>query len=140
MENIVFSPEMTVADTYRGREHRECVQWARYWVEKWGCEETVVLMTNIPLQGQMRHPCSPGLCRVSVCNVQISLLTCIFIGFSRWLSGKEPACQCRRCKRCGFNPWVGKRPWRRAWQPTPVFLPGEFHRRRSLVGNSPWGC
>ena len=40
-------------------------------------------------------------------------------------SGKEPACQCKRCKRCGFDPWVGKTPWRRAWQPTPVFLPGK---------------
>ena len=36
------------------------------------------------------------------------------------LSGKEPACQCRRSKRQGFNPWVGKIPWRRKWQPTPV--------------------
>ena len=49
-------------------------------------------------------------------------------------SGKEPACQCRRCKRCGFDPWVKKIPWRRAWQPTPVFLPGESHGLRSLVG------
>ena len=40
-------------------------------------------------------------------------------------SGKEPICQCRRHKRCGFYPWAGKIPWRRAWQPTPVFLPGE---------------
>ena len=40
-------------------------------------------------------------------------------------SGKKPACQCRRCKRCGLDPWVGKIPWRRAWQPTPVFLPRE---------------
>ena len=40
----------------------------------------------------------------------------------------------------GFNPWVGKIPWRRTWQPTPVFLPVEFHRQRSLVGYSPWGC
>ena len=39
----------------------------------------------------------------------------------------------------GFNPWVGKIPWRRKWQPTPVFLPGESHGRRSLVGYSPWG-
>ena len=39
------------------------------------------------------------------------------------LSGKEPACQYRKCKRRGFDPWVGKTPWRRAWQPTPVFLP-----------------
>ena len=38
-----------------------------------------------------------------------------------------------------FDPWVGKIPWRRAWQPTPVFLPGETHGQRSLVGYSPWG-
>ena len=36
--------------------------------------------------------------------------------------------------------WVGKIPWRRKWQPTPVFLPGESHRQRSLAGYSLWGC
>ena len=55
------------------------------------------------------------------------------------LSGTESACQYRRPKRCGFNPWVGKIPWRTEWQPTPVFLLGEFHRQRSLAGYSPWG-
>jgi len=44
----------------------------------------------------------------------------------------------RRCKRCEFDPWVGKIPWRRAWQPTPVFLTGESHGQRSLAGYSPW--
>ena len=39
-----------------------------------------------------------------------------------------------------FNPWVGKIPWRRKWQPTPVFLPGEFHGQRSLVGYSGQSC
>ena len=43
------------------------------------------------------------------------------------------------CRRPGFNPWVGKIPWRRAWPPTPVLLPGEFHGERSMVGYSPWG-
>ena len=47
---------------------------------------------------------------------------------------KESACQCRRCKRCGFDPWVGKIPWRRTWQPTPVVLPGESHGQRILAG------
>ena len=60
-------------------------------------------------------------------------------GFPGGASGKEPTCQCRRRKRCGFNPWVGKIPWRRAGQPTPLFLPGESHGQRSLVGYSPWG-
>ena len=54
-------------------------------------------------------------------------------------SGKEPACQCRRHKRLGFDPWVRKIPWRRKWQPTPVFLPRESHGQRSLVGYGPWG-
>ena len=40
-------------------------------------------------------------------------------------------------QRQGFDPWVGKIPWRRAWQPAPVFLPGESHEQRSLVGYSP---
>ena len=54
-------------------------------------------------------------------------------------NGKEPACQCRRRKRRGFDPWVWKIPWRRAWQLTPVFLPGESHGQRGLAGYSPWG-
>ena len=53
-------------------------------------------------------------------------------------SGKEPACQPRRHERRRFDPGAGKIPWRRAWQPTPVFLPGESHGQRSLVGQSPW--
>ena len=52
-------------------------------------------------------------------------------------SGQEPACQCRRHKRCRFDPWVKKILWRRRCQPTPVFLPGEFHGQRSLAGYSP---
>ena len=44
-----------------------------------------------------------------------------------------------QCRRPGFDPWVGKIPWRRKWQPMPVFLPGESHGRRSLVGSSLWG-
>ena len=45
---------------------------------------------------------------------------------------KKPACQCRRHKRQGFDPWVGKIPWRKAWQPPPVVLPRESHGQRSL--------
>ena len=40
----------------------------------------------------------------------------------------------------GFSPWVRKVPWRRKWQPTPVFLPGKFHGQRRLVGYSSWSC
>ena len=52
-------------------------------------------------------------------------------------SGKESTCQCRRHKRCGFSPWVGKIPWKKAQQPTSVFLPGESHGGRTLAGYSP---
>ena len=47
------------------------------------------------------------------------------LGLPCGTSGKEPACQCRRHKRHGFDSWLGKIPWRRSWQPTPIFLPGE---------------
>jgi len=60
-------------------------------------------------------------------------------GFPRGASDKESACQYRRQKRHRFNPWVGKIPWRKKWQPTPVFLPGESHGQRSLAGYSPRG-
>ena len=53
--------------------------------------------------------------------------------------GQESTCQCRSHKRYGFDPWVRKIPWRRRWQPTPLFLPGKFHGQRSLLGYSPWG-
>ena len=55
-------------------------------------------------------------------------------------SAKESICQCRRHKRHGFDPWVGKILWSRKWQPAPVFLPGESHGQRSLESYSPWGC
>ena len=57
-------------------------------------------------------------------------------GFPGGTSGKELTCQCRRHKRCRFDPWVGKIPWKRAWQPTSVFLPGESHEQRNLTSYS----
>ena len=57
--------------------------------------------------------------------------------FSWWLSSKGPICRCRRGR---FDPSIGKIPWRRKWQPTPVFLPGKPHGQRGLAGYSPRGC
>ena len=79
--------------------------------------------------GQMRSTCTLQS-RMSGIETQFDLAY-----LPRWLSGQESTCQCRRHR---FNPWVGKVPWRRKWQPTPVFLPGKFHGQRSLVGYSPW--
>jgi len=61
-------------------------------------------------------------------------LSLTYCGFPVGASGKEPTCQCRRTKRGRFDPWMGKIPWRREWQPTPVFLPGKSHGQRSLAG------
>ena len=58
-------------------------------------------------------------------------------GFPGGTSGKGMACQCRRLKTCRFHPWFRKISWRRAWQPTPVFLPGKSHGKRSLVEYNP---
>ena len=55
-------------------------------------------------------------------------------GFTGGARDKKLTCQCRKCKRLGLDTWVGKIPWRRAWQPTPVFLHGEPHGQRSLAG------
>ena len=57
-------------------------------------------------------------------------------------SGKELAgffMQESKCRH-GFNPWIGKISWKKAWKPTPVFLPGESHGQRNLAGYSPLGC
>ena len=54
----------------------------------------------------------------------------------RWLSGKEFACQRRRCR---FDPRAEMIPWRGKWQPAVVYLPGKSYEQRSLAGCSPWG-
>ena len=69
-----------------------------------------------------QHWLCPG-----VCSQYLSIW-----GFSGGSAGKEPACQCRRHRRHGFDPWVGKIPWRREWLHTPIFLPRKFHGQRSL--------
>ena len=79
----------------------------------------------------------------SVCASKLKTETTIIskTGFPAGATGKESPCQCRRHKRHGFNSWVRKIRWRRAWQPPPppVFLSGESHGQRSLEGYSPWG-
>ena len=67
------------------------------------------------------------------CSTKTALAT-----FPGGTSAKDPTWQCGRCKRLGFDPWVGMIPWR-AQQPTAIFLPGESHGQRSLAGYSLWG-
>ena len=68
-------------------------------------------------------------------EVHLYLNNISFWGFPGGASGKESACWSTRRR---FNPWVRKIPWKRKWQPTPVFLPGQFHGQRSLAGYSQW--
>ena len=85
--------------------------------------------------GKFRDPCGRQWPSDFVFFFSIALAW----GFPGGTTSKEPACQCKRCRRRRFNPGVGKIPRRRQWQPTPVFLPGESHGQRSLAGYSPCG-
>ena len=96
----------------------------------------------------IQHVCHSVFCLLVFCllaprvqdfHEQRTLLSYSLLYPSDGSAGKESACQCGRHRRHGFDPWVGKIPWRRKWQPTPVFLPGQSHEQRSLVGYSPWG-
>ena len=71
--------------------------------------------------------------------MKLYAFTVVQVDFPDGASGKEPACQYRRRKWRGFDRCVGKIPWRKVRQPTPVFLPGESHGQRSLEGYSPQG-
>ena len=69
----------------------------------------------------------------------VTLFVCLFFGLP-FHGGSEVKASACICGRPGFDPWVGMIPWRRKWQLTPVFLPGESHGLRSLVDYSPQGC
>ena len=86
------------------------------------CPVNMSLVFQLLFHNFMWHVC------VCVC-----VCVCVY-RLPRWLSGWRTLLQCRRFR---FSPWVGKIPWRRAWQLTPVFLPREFHGWRSVVGYSP---
>ena len=72
-------------------------------------------------------------------SMQILITLCNFMGFPGGTGSKELACQYRSSKRHGVDPCVRKIAWRRAWQPTPVFLPGEFHGQSSPMGHKELG-
>ena len=88
-------------------------------------------------QSHQHHPEMETLLGPALGLFRTCILTpCLNMGRGHpwWLGGEESACQCRRPRRCGFDPWVQKIPWSRKWQPTPGFLPGESHGQRSLAG------
>ena len=108
------------------------IRWPRYW--------SFYLVLNICLL--YSRPAHDGLLNghgKEWNTLFLKARDAILKEFPRQLSGKESTCQCRRHRRHELDPWVGKILWRRAWQTTPVFLPGESHGQRSQVGYSPQG-
>ena len=97
------------------------------------CITSVILRAHVPLQIDYIL----GTYYIFVLLNEFLLAYSCFTGLPRWLSGKEPACQGMRPRRHRFDPWAKKIPWRREWQPTPVFLPGQPHGQRNLARYSP---
>ena len=99
----------------------------------------VLVLVSLIVQKPGEH--THSLLRMHFGTCRLFSFTSMFgqVWLLMWCSAKESACQYRRHKKCRFYPWVGKIPWRRKWQPPPVFLPGKSHRQRSLAGCSPWG-
>ena len=112
-------------------EHPGLISFRMDWLD--------LLAVQGTLKSLLQHHSSKAsiLRRLAFFTVQLSHLCPLQMGFPGGASGKKPICQGRRPKIRGFNPWVGKIPWRRKWQPTPVFLPGESHGQRSLAGYAP---
>ena len=112
-----------------------------------GCD--VVLLPSSAVPGDVLSGCGVGIPVLVRYAVRLfsrcSLLDHLYLWFEGLLPNSA-SLVAQRVKRLPavretqVHPWVGKIPWRRKWQPTPVLLPGKFHGRRSLVGYSPWGC
>ena len=93
-----------------------CIRWPKYW--------------------SFSFSISPSSEYSGLISFRIDWLDLLTVQETLWLNGREHICQSRRH---GFDLWLGKIPWRRTWQSTPVFLPGKSCGQRSLVGYSPWG-
>ena len=91
----------------------------------------VLAAWSLRAQGQARWPRAGWVSAEALCGRQKGSPRGPWA--SRWLSGRESACQCRRHE---FDPWVRKIPWKKKWRPTPVFLSGKSHGQRSLAGYS----
>ena len=92
-------------------------------------EEKICCLLMVKLEGE----------RCEMCNA-IDLSSSNRTGRTSQMAQWSRIClQCRGYWGCGFDPWVGKIPWKRKCQPTPVFFPGKSHGQRSLEGYNPWG-
>ena len=97
-------------------------------------QKASIILTVVPLEGTYHS--SPAASRVFSVSFLFSSFIMMFLGFPGGSDGKESACKARDLSSI---PGLGRFPWRRSWQPTPVFLPGDSHGQKSLVSYSPWG-
>ena len=123
-----------------------CSPWGR-----WGSDTTERLHFHFslscigegngnPLQWScLENPRDGGAWWVAQSRTQLKRLSSMVISVNRASQVVLVVSQCKRCKRQGFDPCVGNIPWRRKWQPTPLFLPGKSHGQKSLEGYSPRG-
>ena len=130
-----------------GESHgqRSLVGYSPWGHKEWDTTEQL----HFPLASQYLQRVGSWLSKVHqiyICSAWISVQlfnnTVIIKNFhGKFFQGNSPVVESTcHCRRCGFDPWVSKFPWRRKWQPTVVFLPEKSHRQRRLVGYSLWGC
>ena len=106
----------------------------------WRRSRTLIGITTSFLCSSSLVKHAGGLLLFWVSGLLSTPLSVLVIPQTFWGFLGGPVVKYLQCRRYRFDPWVGKIPWSRKWQPTPVFLPGESHGQRSLVGYSPWGC
>ena len=128
-----WSSEQLVAEFFSRRKNH-CVVWKTPWMLTEG-KETLHCQRweeEVEKRGRRRDRSGDGSdgpvglwgCNWSEFSYELHLNPCLSLSeLSWWLRGKESPCQCRRLRRRRFDLWVGKIPWRRKWQPTPVLLP-----------------
>ena len=119
IENVIASQENPRVSRWSNRFQPMCVTYQYYKINNDSLPRLLPISPSPPCSLHHYFPSNTGA------------------RLPRWLSGRESACQCRRCRRCGFHLWVRKIPWSRKWQPTPIFLPGKSHGQRRLLGYSP---
>ena len=104
------------------------------WESKWGQERGKSSSAYKTRSQRLRSPSSLPVRVPFQPSLALLISVSVLAGIPWWFSGLRIHLQCERHSRPGFNPWIRKILWRRQWQPTPVFLPGEFHGKRSLGG------
>ena len=126
----VYDLSLKATSSIQHFQYSTCVRWNSY-MQKWQSQAVKNRENDENKQFWKR--------KINVYFTKLRLINKRLIYIAFCFPGEESTCQCRRHGSFRFEPWVGKIPWSKKWQPTPVFLPGTFHGQMSLVGYSPWG-